>query len=254
MPPPHAPLANPKSDFISGDTKRHKHTTWVHRFNQTGSHKQNQTLVGCVETELAGVWWHPDLKTEPPCHVLAALKNTMHIKTPLINIHQRHALLAAGPRPVESRSFVWHGCRCLEHEIKLVAVIWECINASLFTACVCVSFPVSGWMWLSEQTSTATFPQRLWHVDFYSWQVEWLQVRDKQNKSFACSFDTNDRWVGKRKVEGMMNQEGWVRWRQLCFGVCNWVLIELALKVDEWIVWWRKTKFERIGPHLFVCT
>lgn len=43
VPPPHAPLANPQSDYISGDTNRQKHTTQVHGVNHTGSHKQNPT-------------------------------------------------------------------------------------------------------------------------------------------------------------------------------------------------------------------
>lgn len=77
----------------------------------------------------------------------------MHINAPLFNIHQCYALLAAGPRPHGSmrslpRSFVWHGCRCLEHEIKLVTVIgntyvvvysvcvWICASVRLFV-CSC---------------------------------------------------------------------------------------------------------------------
>lgn len=147
----------------------------------------------------------------------------MHINARLFNIHQRYALLAAGPRPHGSmrslpRSFVWHRCRCLEHEIKLVTVIGNTYTAvNVVCACRCVY-------------GNANFPRVRDVSMLFKGSPSGRKLMTRTQK-FSQLFPS--RWSIREK--GREREEGaskGARWWQLCLGARNWVLIELAPK-DE---------------------
>lgn len=161
----------------------------------------------------------------------------MHINAPLFNIHQCYALLAAGPRPHGSmrslpRSFVWHGCRCLEHEIKLVTVIG---NTYVVVYSVCV------WICASVRlfVCSCQLDRSLQHVDVIHGNLTVCKLMTKKQKFsqlFPHWWSVSEREERKkdREYDGARRMSKRVRWRQLCLGACNWVLIELAPK-DGWM-------------------
>ena len=173
----------------------------------------------------------------------------MHINAGLFNIHQRHALLAAGPRPHGSmrslpRSFVWHGCRCLEHEIKLVTVIGNTyMVVNLVCVCLCVWLPVRCGSWSRQVMLTSPESVTCWR---YSRELGCLQVDDEETKvSPALPALT----ISERETERERERECEGVWGRECIGgSCNWVLIELAPKegwmdgeVEKERVWGNRT-------------
>lgn len=85
--------------------------------------------------------------------------------------------------------------------------------------------------WSEQVTLTSPESVTCW---CYSWEVDCLQGDDGETKVRGVEED----WV-------MMSKR--VRWRKLCLGASNWVLIELAPK-ERWVDGERE--LEWIGPHV----
>lgn len=130
------------------------------------------TLHIFLDGELAVGWWQPGLRRQSPWRVQTSLKNSVYINMHIFIIHQCFALLAAGPRPHGSMSslpcsFVWHGCRCFEREIKLVSVAAKTYmvvgvartknNTDFLRACVRRTLFMGNWSICKLRTMTGKF-------------------------------------------------------------------------------------------------
>lgn len=174
--------------------------------SHTLTHKMT-TLHIFLDGELAVGWWQPGLRRQSPWRVQTSLKNSVYINMHIFIIHQCFALLAAGPRPHGSMSslpcsFVWHGCRCFEREIKLVSVAAK-------------TYMVVG---VARTKITLTSWEHAWGGR-YSWETEVFASWGQWQESSALF----PHWWSLRK--------GW-QIGALVAAFCNWVLRREDLHVE----------------------